>query len=453
MKRTHFRLLNLIKVGVVTAVLLCLWIQVIPGLAFTTTPTAAYSHEVATGWFNLQMRLVKETPGFSPPVASRAFGYTGVALYEAVVAGMPSYQSLVGQLNELAELPLPETNLEYHWPTVANSTLAAITRQLFPTASEDNQAAIAGLYDEFAQTYSQDLDTDVLNRSVSYAQDVANAIFAWSMTDGGHEGYLTNFPADYLPPAGNGLWVPTPRSNGDPQSAMQPYWGNNRTFLPAPVETCAPSAPPTYSEDTDSGFYSQALEVYERSQNLTQEQTDITLFWADDPGRTATPSGHSVAVLTQILEQENATLALSAEGYARMGTAVADAFIGCWHTKYIYNLVRPVTYIHHLMDENWMPIVNTPPFPEYPSGHSVQSGAAAVVLAGMFGEEYSFTDHTHDDLGLAARSFDSFTEMANEAAMSRLYGGIHYRVAVELGLEQGKCIGERVNSLIFRRDE
>jgi hypothetical protein len=453
MNRTYFMLLKLVKVGGMAAVILCLCIQVMPGFAATTTSAADYRHEVATAWFNLQLSLVKETPGFSPPVAARAFGYTGVALYEAVVAGMPDYQSLVGQLNELAEMPQPETDLNYHWPTVANSTLATITRQLFPTASDDNQAAINTLYDEFAQMYSYDLDTDVLNRSVSYGQDVANVVFAWSMADGGHEGHLTNFPADYLAPEGDGLWVPTPRLNGDPQPAMQPYWGNNRTFLPSSVEACASSAPPVYSEDPDSAFYAEAMEVYQTSQNLTQEQTDIALFWADDPGRTATPPGHSIAILTQILEQQHATLALSAEAYGRMSIAVADAFIGCWHTKYIHNLVRPVTYIQRLMDENWMPIVNTPPFPEYPSGHSVQSGAAVAVLAGMFGEEYSFTDHTHDALGLASRTFDSFPEMANEAAMSRLYGGIHYGAAIELGLEQGTCIGERVNSLIFRRDE
>jgi hypothetical protein len=453
MKPIRFTLLKLIKAGGMATLLLGLCIQIIPVLAATTTSTADYSHEVATAWFNFQLRLVKETPGFSPPVASRALGYTGVALYEAVVAGMPDYQSLVGQLNELAEIPQPDPDLEYHWPTVANSTLATITRQLFPTASEDNQAAINALYDEFAQLYSNDLDTPVFTRSVYYGKDVANAVFGWSMADGGHEGYLTNFPADYVPLAEDGLWIPTPRLNGDPQPAMQPYWGNNRTFLPSSLEACAPSAPPVYSEDPDSAFYSEAMEVYQTSQNLTQEQAAIALFWADDPGRTVTPPGHSIAVLTQILEQENATLALSAEAFARVGIAVTDAFIGCWHAKYEYNLVRPVTYIQRLMAENWMPIVNTPPFPEYPSGHSVQSGAAAVVLTGMFGKAYYFTDHTHDALGLAARSFDSFTQMANEAALSRLYGGIHYRAAIELGLEQGTCIGERVNALIFRRDE
>lgn len=450
MKRTHFMVLTLTKAGGMAAVILCLWILVTPGLAATTTLTADYSHEVATAWLNLQLRLVKETLGFSPPIASRAFGYTGVALYEAVVAGMPDYQSLVGQLNELDEMPQPETDLDYHWPTVANSTLATITRQLFPTASEDNQAAIDTLYDAFAQMYINDLDADVFNRSVSYGQDVANAVFAWSMDDGGHEGYLTNFPADYLPPEGDGLWVPTPRLNGDLQPAMQPYWGNNRTFLPSSVEGCVPSTPPAYSEDPASKFYTEALEVYQTSQSLTQEQTNIALFWGDDSGKTATPPGHSIAVLTQLLVGEGATLALSGEAYAKMGIAVADAFIGCWHAKYQYNLLRPVTYIQQLVDEEWMPLINTPPFPEYPSGHSVQSSAAALVMAGIFGEDYTFTDHTHDDLGLAARSFSSFSEMANEAAMSRLYGGIHYRAAIELGLEQGRCIGERVNSLIFR---
>jgi membrane-associated phospholipid phosphatase len=149
------------------------------------------------------------------------------------------------------------------------------------------------------------------------------------------------------------------------------------------------------------------------------------------------------------LKQEDATLALSAEAYARMGIAVSDAFIGCWKAKYVFNLIRPVTYIQNLIDEDWMPIVNTPPFPEYPSGHSVQTGAAASVLAGLFSEDYHFVDYTHDDLGLASRPFTSFTEMADEAALSRLYGGIHYRSAIELGLEQGSCIGQRVNALIF----
>jgi hypothetical protein len=195
------------------------------------------------------------------------------------------------------------------------------------------------------------------------------------------------------------------------------------------------------------------LEVYEVSQALTDEQIIIARFWADDPGQTATPPGHSISILTQILQQEEASLALAAEAYARLGMAVADSFIGCWYTKYVYDLIRPVTHIQQNYEDGWMPVVNTPPFPEYTSGHSVQTAAAATVLTSLFGDEYEFTDHTHDALNLEPRTFTSFTLMAEEAAISRLYGGIHYRAAIEVGVEQGKCIGEQVNAVQFKVEE
>lgn len=414
-----------------------------------STTVADYSADIAVAWFDLQLELVRETPGFSPPVASRGFGYTGVTLYEAIVAGMPIYQSLTGQLNELTMLPQIEVDTEYHWGIVANSALAEITRLLFLTASEEYQMSINMLYEEWMALYQSEVNEEVIVRSTVYGQEMAYAIFKWSMTDGGHEGYLRNFPSDFVPPKNEGLWVPTPRLNGDPQPAMQPYWGNNRLFILQSGAECTPLAPPDYSEDPESAFYSEAIEVYEAAQMLTDEQRDIALFWADDPGQTATPPGHSISILTQILQQEDATLDLAAVAYAKMGIAVADAFIGCWHAKYTYNLVRPVTYIQQLMDPDWMPIVNSPPFPEYPSGHSVQTGAAAIVLADLFGNEFTFTDHTHDERGLTPRTFTSFSEMAEETALSRLYGGIHFRSAIELGLEQGKCIGLQVIALDF----
>jgi hypothetical protein len=184
---------------------------------------------------------------------------------------------------------------------------------------------------------------------------------------------------------------------------------------------------------------------------LTDEQHSIARFWSDDPGQTVTPPGHSISVTNQVLRRENASLMTAAEAYARVGLAVNDAFIACWNTKYRYNLVRPVTYIRRLIDPAWMPLLVTPPFPEYTSGHSVQSGAAFTVLAGMFGDDYEFDDHTHADRGLAPRRFESFTAAAQEAAISRLYGGIHYRPAIELGLAQGRCIGEAVNAIPMRR--
>jgi hypothetical protein len=406
--------------------------------------------EVTMAWFDLQLKLAKETPGFSPPVASRAFGYTSVALYEAVVPGMPGYRTLAGQLNELTELPQPVAGIDYHWETVANSALATITRRMFPNASDENAAAIEALYTEFAKEFEAALEPDLFARSVTQGRVVADAIYIWSMDDGGYEGFRQNFPPGYTPVAGDGMWVPTPRQDGDPQPALQPFWGDNRPFVLTAGDECMPSAPPDYSEENGSVFYQEAMEVYEAVQNLTPEQLEIAQFWADNPGQTSTPPGHSISILTQVLRQEDASLAQAAEAYAKLGMAVADAFIGCWHAKYEYNLVRPVTYINQLVDSDWMPPVVTPPFPEYPSGHSVQSGATAEVLTDLFGDNYAFTDHTHVSRNFEPRAFDSFFDFAQEAAISRLYGGIHYRAAIEIGLEQGRCIGKRINQIQFR---
>jgi len=223
-----------------------------------------------------------------------------------------------------------------------------------------------------------------------------------------------------------------------------------RTFVISSGAACEPGPPPLYSEEETSQFMVEAQEVYETASNLTAEQLTIAQFWADNPGQTGTPPGHSIMILTQILETEDANLEIAAEGYAKLGMAVADAFIACWWTKFEYDYLRPITCIRDLIDPNWLSPVSTPPFPEYSSGHSTQSGAAAQVLTGMFGD-MAFTDHTHDSRGMAPRSFSSFFEFADEAAISRLYGGIHFRSAIELGVDQGSCIGEEVSALPFKK--
>jgi hypothetical protein len=230
---------------------------------------------------------------------------------------------------------------------------------------------------------------------------------------------------------------------------LQPYWGSCRTFASPSGAACEPGPPTAYDEETSSRFFEEAYEVYAAVNALTDEERAVALFWSDDPGTTVTPPGHSISILTQTIRQRGASLADAVIAYAKVGMAVADAFICCWHTKYRVNLLRPVTYIRSLIDPAWSSPLTTPPFPEYTSGHSVQSGAAATVLTDLFGE-FAFTDHTHDDRGLAPRSFGSFWDAAREAAISRLHGGIHFRPAIELGLEQGRCVGEHTNALRLR---
>jgi hypothetical protein len=235
------------------------------------------------------------------------------------------------------------------------------------------------------------------------------------------------------------------------QGALQPYWGANRPFALATSAVCDPGAPPPYSEEVGSVFHGEAMEVYEAVNQLSEEQLAIAQWWADNPGQTATPPGHSISMLTGILVDGAYTLDVAAEAYARVGIAVADAFISCWQSKFTYNLVRPITYINALIDPAWVTPVSTPPFPEYTSGHSVQSGAWAEVMTELFGGAYAFTDDTNVFLELAPRAFGSFFEAAEEAAISRLYGGIHFRAAIDIGVQQGRCVGQRVNALEFRR--
>ena len=420
-----------------------------PGLARAlpfAAPMAAtqFDASVPTAWFDLVQRLIRGTPGYSPPVASRALGCLGIGLYESVVPGIPDHISLAGSLHELRPTPAAG-GVAYHWPSVANATLATMTRSLFPTAPAALQAEI----DLLEERLAGDVPRGILMRSVDRGREVAAAIDRWSRTDGGHEGYLRNFPSSYVPPVGPGMWVPTPPGF---QPALQPSWGWNRCMAIDHALIGDPGPPPAFSIDEGSPFFAEAIEVYDTVNGLTREQREIALFWSDDPGQTATPPGHSISILGQVIRQQDRSLADAVVGYARTGIAVCDAFIACWRVKYIHNLLRPITYIRSQIEPGWgdpLPLT-TPPFPEYTSGHSVQSGAAAEVLTATFGP-VAFTDHTHDARGLAPRSFASFTAFAQEAAVSRLYGGIHFRSAIERGLEQGRRVGAAVAALPLRR--
>jgi hypothetical protein len=410
-------------------------------------PVAATEFDAAVpnAWFDLMRRLIQHTPGYSPPVASRAIGCAGLTVYEALVPGIPDAVSLAGTVSELGEMPAAGRNAAYHWPSVANAALAAILRSLFPTAPADLQADITQL----EATLAGSAPRGIGQRSADRGRAVAAAIDGWARTDGGHEGYLRNFPADYVPPVGPGLWQPTPPGF---LPALQPSWGANRRMVLSSSAACDPGPPPAYSSDPGSAFFAEALEVYDAVNHLTPEQEAIALFWSDDPGATATPPGHSLSITSQALRLTDASLAKAAEAHARVGLAVCDAFIACWRTKYVHNLLRPITYIRTHLDPGWgdpLPLT-TPPFPEYTSGHSIQSAAAATVLTSLFGD-LPFTDHTHDSRGLAPRAFASFDAFAAEAAISRLYGGIHFRSAIERGLDQGRCVGAAVMAVPFAR--
>lgn len=415
-----------------------------------TRPTSDFAAEVAVSWFDLELQFIRDTSGFTPPVASRALGYLGVTVYEAVVNGMPEYQSLAGELNGMPAMPQIDKGKQYSWPLVANSALAEVTRSLFSHTANTNKEKIAALENRLRQQI--DVKQTVAARSEEYGKRVAAAILEWESKDGGHEAELRNFPTDYVPPAGDAYWIPTPPLH---LKAMLPDWGNTRTFVAA-SENCQVPPPLAFSKEPGSPFYEQGREVYETVKNNTDEHRNIALFWADDPGSTYTPPGHWVFILNQFVQEHDIPLDKAAEAYARVGISVADAFIECWKVKYTHNVVRPITYIQKHIDKTWNqagisdPVI-TPAFPEYPSGHSTQSAAAASVLTELFGDNVAFTDHANDWRFYESRSFSSFNEAAEEAALSRLYGGIHYKSAIENGLTQGRCIGDAVNAVDFRK--
>jgi hypothetical protein len=407
--------------------------------------------DVAIAWFDQLVDNIR-VAGFSPPVASRAIGYSGVAAYECVVPGMPDHRSLGGQLNGLDELPeLPSG--QHDWPTVLNACLAELQRNLFATAPQAVLDAIDALERDVTVRLAG-LSEAVVDRSVARGQTIAMAIWDWSLTDG----FDRWNDCAYTPPTGEGQWVPTPPAFG---AALQPCWGRMRPFALLFGAECSVLAPPAYSTTPGSRFHQEAVEVYDTVNNLTQEQIDIAQFWADNPRQTGTPPGHWLRIVAQVAEQHDLMLDVAIEAYARVGIAVADAFICCWEMKYTYGYLRPITYIHDaagLNDPAWNTApgigggnIATPPFPEYTSGHSTQSGAAAFVLTDLLGN-VEFVDDTHADLGLASRRFSSFAEAAQEAAISRLYGGIHYRAAIERGVDQGVCVGDVILDAVSFRE-
>ncbi len=291
---------------------------------------------------------------------------------------------------------------------------------------------------------------DVIARSEEYGRAVAEHILAWSETDGGAVVENMGFPLEYELTEGPAHWVPTSLI-GQQQFPLLPGWGKVRTFAIPNGAACPVPPPLEYSEDPNSAFFKQALEVYEAVTTGSPEQKAIARFWSDDPMLSATPPGHWISIALQTLEHEDADLDKNVEVLAVLGVALADGFIGCWDAKYQYDLVRPITYIRRLIDKKWDALLITPPFPEYPSGHSTVSAAAAVVLTQLFGENFAFEDHTADADGLTPRKFASFWAAAEDAGISRLYGGIHYRAAIMEGLEQGRCIGAHANALKTRK--
>ncbi|HLO81739.1 MAG TPA: vanadium-dependent haloperoxidase [Chitinophagaceae bacterium] len=399
------------------------------------------SSEVVTQWYNLQTRIMLYTnPNPSPVVTGRIFAYEGIALYESVRHGIPNSVPLSSVLYQMPEMPAKEKNNGYSWSIAANAAMAFMTRNMFAGLTAHNQASIDSMEAAYNEKLSPDQASEVFSRSREFGRKVAAAVFEWSKSDG-----ISHNSDPYTPPVFPGAWVPTPPAL---LPAALPYLGTYRPMLEMHLTGIAPPFPFAYSETPGSPFYEEVNFTYQTSKNATAEQKTIARFWADvGVGTGYSTPGHHIRILTKLLEKNGADLGTAAMAYAKTSIASRDAFIMTWRSKYHYNQIRPVTYVRNLIDPSWLPYIGTPNHPEYPAAHATVSSAFMEAMAGVFGDNYSFSDDTYEFLGIAPRDYSSFGDAAAEAGLSRIYGGIHYRESVKAGLAFGKQIGKHVRDL------
>lgn len=401
--------------------------------------TKTFSADVVISWLNMQLDMLRVplAPGATSQGADRAMAYCGIATYEAVMPGMPAYKSLFGQLTSFPAMPSTEPGKAYHWAASANAALAEMNRKLFPGASDVNRANINTLETTLQTAYAAETDAATLQRSIDFGKEVAARVFTWAATDG------SAFNPPYVPVIGVGIWVPTA-----PAQPANPYAYQRRELVPNVSNGAAIAPPPAYSTVPGSPFWEMAKDVYDKSLVLTTDQLASAIYHRDAPGYPG--GGHFVAILSQVLSKAQSSLDKAALVYAKTGIASYDAGRICFIIKYDVKTVRPFTYIQDVMGLAWSPKIPTPNHPEFPSAHAVNGHAIAAMLTDELGENFEFTDHTYDypPLQLPARTYSSFSYMAQEMSNSRVFAGIHYQASCDKGNWLGSKVAQNILSTV-----
>ncbi|HZH66948.1 MAG TPA: hypothetical protein VEY10_18810 [Flavisolibacter sp.] len=403
------------------------------------------SADVAHDWYKLLLRIqLHANPPTFALLNMSNFGYIGVGLYESVHPGMKGSASLSSKLYQMPPMPAVEADKRYIWAASANTALANMSRSLLAGLTDANRASIDSLEAAYNQRFTSAEPEAVLTRSQTFGRSVATAIFNWSKTDN-----INISNTGYVPPIFPGAWVPTPPAFSN---AVGPYIGAARPFLESTLTATAPPFPYPYSEDPSSDFYKMVKEVYDISKTLTEEQKTIARFWADvgGTGRGYPVPGHWISIVTQVLEKQRLDLGRSSEIYAKTAIATRDAMINTWKLKFQHNIIRPVSYINRLIDPAWQTLVPSPPYPEYPSALTYLFGSVMQVLTRELGDNIPVADNTYTFNGSTARQYTSFTKMAEEGAISRVYSGIHYTIVVEMSLPLAKRLGDKVADIKLR---
>ena len=381
---------------------------------------------------------------FSPPVASRVYLYPSVAAYEIMAYfNSDNFYSLKGQVKELRNIPIPEN------PNIDPNLAAIFSFNQVGKAlifSEKKMEIFETNFDNKLKDFG--VPSRVINASKEYADKVSKSILDWASKD--MYSQTRTFPK-YSILEGDRFWKPTPP---DYMDGIEPHWPKIRTMVLDSSNQFPPKDPIPFDLKKGSPFHKQLMEVYQVTNSLTEEQTNIAKFWDCNPyvshhkghamfaTKKITPGGHWIGITAIATRKAKSSFEDTINAYVNVSIALFDAFISCWDEKWETLVVRPETLINQYYDEEWLPLLQTPPFPEYTSGHSVISRAAALTLTDLFGENFDFVDTTEVSYGLPSRSYKSFINASEEAAISRLYGGIHYMMAITEGVVQGQNVGD-----------
>jgi len=410
---------------------------------FTTSVCQAQSKEKVLHDLNDLLINTVMDDVFTPPVASRIYVYPNIAFYECIRQEDSSYLSLAGKLNGLKAIPASQKQADYF-------ISASIAFSYVGQSLVGSEFRFEDWRKKFLDSIYSLHDSLLVSNSVRYGRQVADSINSWSKKDNYFE---TRGMMRHVVSNKTGSWQPTPSAYA---SALEPNWCKIRPLTLSSCSQFSPTEKLKYSSSKNSPFYRNVMHVYNIGKNLDSLKKEIALYWDDNPNVTVrdghltyyvhkiSPGGHWLMINKQACMQKNIAAIKTSLAYTLTAIAIFDGFINCWDEKFKTNLVRPVTVINSTIDENWEPFIQTPPFPEFTSGHAVISNAAAEVLTGLFGDNFSFTDSTEILFGLKPRTFSSFYDAAAESSISRVYGGIHYPTTAAISKKQGKQIGAHV---------
>lgn len=376
------------------------------------------------------------------PVGSRRYFYATVAAYEALQPFYSDSQvSLAGQYNGLTAAPKPDTSTKYCLDLVALSAHTFVAERLVYNAD-----TIRVFRAKKLEMYQKELSKSMFENSIRFGDSVGSHIVKWSKKDSFAQ-FRGKF---YLSKNRNDRWQPTPPDFTD---AIEPFWGRIRPAGIKDVRAFKYEQPESYSNKKTSRFYAITKQVYDEVNKKDSVNLATAWYWDDNPNASfhyghatinvlkISPAGHWLSLFSTVAKQKKYNLIQSAEGMVRVAGTIFDAFITCWHIKYETEYIRPIDAVRQLIDSTWESPIQTPAFPEYPSGHTMVSSSAATILTHLFGE-VSFTDDSEEPFGLGKRTFKNFREAANQACISRLYGGIHFIDAIERGKPIGNAVGQ-----------